>query len=71
MIASHSPRRRTIVVAKCPSTGVIIRGATADEAWVYRAFNARRRGTASPVRVGAVIVDTYSGPGVWHGGPRL
>jgi hypothetical protein len=57
----------TNCVAIDPATGLHLRSATDEERAAYLgqgAHPAFRR----PVRVGAVLVDEDSGPGVWFGG---
>jgi hypothetical protein len=52
-------------VALCPRTGVHLRPATAEEEGAYRAQE-RRPPFDRPVRVGDVIIDLDSGPGLSH-----
>ncbi len=50
-----------------PQTGATIREATPAEAAAYNA-QPGREAFRKPMRVGAVLVDTDTGPGIWFGG---
>jgi hypothetical protein len=52
-------------VAVCPSTGVHLRPATAAEVAAYDAANPPRP-FDRPVRVGRVLIDEDTGPGLSH-----
>lgn len=54
-------------VVKCPKTGRHLREATLEERSAYDAQETKAP-FDRPVRVGEVLVDTYTGPGLWHGG---
>lgn len=53
-------------VAKDPRTGVHLRDATADEIASYIARNAGKAPFDKPVRIGPVLIDTYTEPGGSH-----
>lgn len=54
-------------VAIDPSSGLHLRGATDEERATYLA-QPGKAAFRRPVRVGAVLVDEYTGPGAWFGG---
>ena len=56
------------MVAVDPSTGLHLRDATATESAAYLAQACRHPAFRKPVRVGSVLVDEYTGPGIWFGG---
>lgn len=58
-------RETTKVVAIDPENGRHLRDATADECAAYYAQPCTHPVFRKPVRVGAVLVDEYFGPGVW------
>lgn len=62
--------RPRVHMAVCPATGLHLREATPAEVAAYLTGNAHTRGEAfhNPVLVGAVLVDLYTGPGLWFGG---
>jgi hypothetical protein len=61
--------KNTIYMAKDPKDGRHLRKATPAEVAAYKAAQGSRRPAFDePVRVGDVIIDTYNGPGIWHGG---
>lgn len=55
------------LVAVDPVTGLHVRNATTDEAAAYLAQPVAKA-FRKPVRVGAVLVDEDTGPGIWFGG---
>lgn len=59
-------------VAKCRKTGANLRPATPAEIAGYHAANAGKRYGldcfARPAVVDGVLIDTYTGPGIWFGG---
>lgn len=48
-----------MIVAIDPKTGLHLRRATEAEAAQY---------LGKPIRVGEVLIDSYTGPGIWFGG---
>lgn len=55
-------------VAVCPRTGAHLRDATADEAAAYLAQPVRHPAFRTPIMVGAVLVECWTGYGVSHAG---
>lgn len=62
-------------VAKCPATGRHLRDATAEEIAAYNSQpgpgapgSFRREAFRKAVLVREVLIDTYTGPGIWFGG---
>lgn len=51
-----------------PSTGLHVRAATTEEIAAYLVQPVRHPAFRKPVRVGDVLVDEYTGPGIWFGG---
>lgn len=48
-----------------PRTGTSIRPATPEE---IAAYNNNPAPFDTPTMVGSVLIDTYTGPGIWFGG---
>ena len=56
-------------VAVDPRSGQHLRPATKIEIEAYKRANSnKRRGAERPVNVGSVLINTFYGPGHWHGG---
>lgn len=55
-------------VAIDPKTGLHLRVATESERAAYLGQVCRAPSFRKPIRIGAVIVDEDTGPGVWFGG---
>ena len=55
-------------VAIDPKTGLQIRKATETEIAVYVDANKSRKHFEKPVMVGTVLIDCYTGHGLWFGG---
>lgn len=54
-------------VAVCPATGVHLREATREERAAYESQSSKAP-FDKPVRVGDVLIDVHTGPGLWFGG---
>lgn len=56
------------IVAKDPKTGLVVRDATANERDAYLAQPCRHPSFRKMIRVGEMLVDEDTGPGMWFGG---
>jgi len=56
------------MVAIDPRTGLHLREANREEIAVYLGQPVMHASFRKAVRVGAVLVDQYNGPGIWFGG---
>lgn len=56
------------MVAIDPHTGRHVREATPEECDAYLRQECRHPSFRKAVRVGDVLIDTYTGPGIWFGG---
>lgn len=54
-------------VAVCPATGVHLREATRVERVAYES-QPNQAPFNKPVRVNDLLIDVYTGPGLWFGG---
>lgn len=55
-------------MAHSPTTGLSLREATAEERAAYLAQPARHPSFRKMIRVGDVLIDEDTGPGIWFGG---